>query len=224
MLKDLENNYTLRRLHSLSGILPIGLFLIFHLMANSVSIFSAENYNNIINFLRSLPFVELIEWAVLFLPIAFHAIYGIVIYKTAKPNHFQYSYVENWRYILQRLTGLIALVYIVYHIFQFRMVEDLDYDYIAKSLASTQSISFLPELPLINPFSIYWFYVIGILASVYHLANGIWSFSITWGITVGKKSQMAVISLSALVFIVLSAVGISTCNSLAEAGAKLLAL
>ena len=131
MLKDIKNNYLLRRLHSLSGILPIGLFLIFHLSATSVSIFSAENYNLIINFLRSLPFVELIEWAVLFLPIAFHAIYGVIIYKTAKPNHFQYSYIENWRYILQRATGMIALVYIIYHIFQFRTVHELDYNYIA---------------------------------------------------------------------------------------------
>ncbi len=222
MLKDIENNYLLRRLHSLSGILPIGLFVIFHLMANSVSIFSAENYNNIINFLRSLPFVELIEWSVLFLPIAFHAVYGVIIYKTAKPNHFQYSYLENWRYILQRVTGMVALVYILYHIFQFRTVEELDYDYIAKSLAGNQTIDFLPNIPLLNPFSIYWFYLIGILASVYHLANGIWSFCITWGITVGKKSQLAVISLSFLVFIVLSVVGIATCNSLAEAGSKLL--
>lgn len=222
MLKDIKNNYLLRRLHSLSGILPIGLFLIFHLSANSVSIFSAENYNLIINFLRSLPFVELIEWAVLFLPIAFHAIYGVIIYKTAKPNHFQYSYIENLRYILQRATGMIALVYIIYHIFQFRTVHELDYNYIAKSLASTQSIDFLPQIPLINPFSIYWFYIIGIVSSVYHLANGIWSFCITWGITVGKKSQTAVLALSVMVFIILNAMGIMTCNSLAEAGAKLL--
>lgn len=222
MIKDIENNYLLRRLHSLTGILPIGLFVIFHLSANSVAIFSAEQYNFVINLLRSLPFVELIEWSVIFLPIGFHALYGIIIYKTAKPNHFQYSYLENWRYILQRATGMIALVYIVYHILQFKTVEDLDYDYIAKSLAGTQSIDFLPKIPLINPYSIYWFYVIGILSSVYHLANGIWSFCITWGITVGKKSQLAVISLSFLVFVVLSVLGISTCNSLAEAGSKLL--
>lgn len=117
---------------------------------------------------------------------------------------------------------MIALVYIIYHIFQFRTVHELDYNYIAKSLASTQSIDFLPQIPLINPFSIYWFYIIGIVSSVYHLANGIWSFCITWGITVGKKSQTAVLALSVMVFIILNAMGIMTCNSLAEAGAKLL--
>ena len=112
MFKNLQSNYFLRRMHSLSGIFPIGIFMVFHLFANSVSIFSADNYNLIINFLRSLPFVELIEWLGIFLPIIFHATYGIIIYTTAKPNQLKYSYSENWRYIFQRLTGVIALVYI----------------------------------------------------------------------------------------------------------------
>ena len=32
-------------------------------------------------------------------------------------------------------------------------------------------------------------YALGVLCSVYHLANGIWTFLITWGITVGPQSQ-----------------------------------
>jgi succinate dehydrogenase / fumarate reductase cytochrome b subunit len=223
MIKDLQNNYTLRRLHSLSGIIPIGLFLIFHLTANSVSIFSAENYNMIINFLRSLPFVELVEWAVLFLPIIFHAVYGMIISSTAKPNQIQYSFADNWRYFLQRATGGIAMLYILYHVLQFRTVEHLDYTYIATSLASGEYISWLPKIPLLNPFSIYWFYVIGILAITWHFCNGIWSFCITWGVTVGSKSQQIVLISSMLLFVVLAALGIYTATDLANEGAKILA-
>ena len=182
-------------MHSLSGIFPIGIFMVFHLFANSVSIFSADNYNLIINFLRSLPFVELIEWLGIFLPIIFHAAYGIIIYTTAKPNQLQYRYSENWRYIFQRLTGVIALVYISFHILQFKTVHNLDYNYIAESLASYQYIEFLPSIPVLNPFSIYWFYVIGLISTIYHFCNGIWSFCITWGITVGSKSQNVVLAI-----------------------------
>jgi hypothetical protein len=32
-------------------------------------------------------------------------------------------------------------------------------------------------------------YAVGILATVYHFANGLWNFLISWGITVGKKAQ-----------------------------------
>lgn len=208
-------------MHSLSGIFPVGIFLVFHLFANSVSIFSADNYNLIINFLRSLPFVELIEWAGIFLPIIFHAAYGIIIYTTAKPNHFQYRYSANLRYVFQRLTGLIALVYIAFHIIQFKTVHNLDYNYVAESLASYQMIDILPSIPFLNPFSVYWFYVIGLVSTIYHFCNGIWSFCITWGITIGSKSQNAVLAASSVLFVVLSLLSIATLNSLYEVGSKI---
>jgi succinate dehydrogenase / fumarate reductase, cytochrome b subunit len=221
MFKNLQNNFLLRRLHSLSGILPIGGFMVFHLFANSIAIFSADNYNYLIDFLRSLPFVEYIEWLVIFIPIIFHALYGIIIYTTAKPNHLQYSHLENWRYILQRATGIIALVYIYYHVIQFKTVEQLDYNYIAKSLAGNQSINWAPQLPLINPFSVYWFYAIGLLSTIYHFANGLWSFCITWGITIGKRAQDAVSLLGLVIFLVLSYISLETLNHLAKVGSAL---
>ena len=221
MLKELQDNFLLRRLHSLSGIAPIGLFLCFHLFANSTAIFNPENYNIIINFLRSIPFLEELEWLALFGPIAFHAIYGVIIVKSSKPNHVQYGNSENWRYFLMRLTGMIALVFILYHILQFRLVEDLDYNYIAKSMAGMQTIPGIPEMPILNPFSVYWFYVIGITSITYHFANGIWSFCITWGITVSKQSQKIVAALSVIVFIALTYLGLVTANHLAAAGAQL---
>lgn len=218
MFKNLQDNFYLRRLHSLSGILPIGGFLVFHLFANSTALVSPESYNSVINFLRDLPFVEYIEWLVLFIPIGFHAIYGIIICSTAKPNHIQYPHLENWRYIVQRGTGMIALFYIAYHIWQFKTVHELDYNYIAKTLAGSQTIPGLPLIPFINPFSVYWFYLISLLSINYHFANGLFGFCITWGITVGPRSQKAVSLLGIVVFIVLTAMGVLTINHLAEAG------
>jgi succinate dehydrogenase / fumarate reductase cytochrome b subunit len=218
MSEKLESNFFLRRLHSLTGIMPVGLFLVFHLFANSTAIFSAENYNTIINFLRSLPFVTAIEWLALYIPIGFHALYGLLINSTARPNQWQYPHLENWRYVFQRLTGFIALLYILYHIWQFKFVENLDYDYIAKSMAAYQSIPNFPEIPWINPFSVYWFYIIGVTSIVYHFANGVWGFCITWGITVGAKSQKIMSLVSLGLFIVFAYIGIMTTNHLHEAG------
>ncbi len=220
-LKNLQDNFYLRRLHSLSGIVPIGGFLIFHLFANSTALVSAENYNTVINFLRELPFVEYIEWIVLFIPIGFHALYGILISTTARPNHMQYKGLENFRYVLQRVTGIIAMVYIYYHIMQFKTVHELDYNYVAKTLAGTQSIPGLPEIPYINPFSVYWFYVVSLVSINYHFANGLWGFCITWGITIGKRSQEVVSWIGVVVFAVLTYIGIETINHLAKVGAGL---
>lgn len=223
MLKALSDNFLLRRLHSLSGIVPIGLFVCFHLFANSTAIFSADNYNIIINFLRSIPFLHYVEWAAIFGPLLFHAVYGIIIASSAKPNHVKYGNSENWRYFLMRATGMIAFVYILFHIFQFRLVEELDYNYMAKSMVSMQDIPYLPAIPFINPFSVYWFYIIGIVSITFHFANGVWSFCITWGITVSKQSQQIVAILSFVIFVVLTFLGVATTNHLADAGAQMLA-
>jgi succinate dehydrogenase / fumarate reductase cytochrome b subunit len=60
-----------------------------------------------------------------------------------------------------------------------------------------------------NPW-IYAFYVLGILSATFHLANGIWSFSIVWGLTVGPRAQRRMMWVSAAVFVVLSLIGIQS--------------
>src|SRR5699024_12130374 len=52
------------------------------------------------------------------------------------------------------------------------------------------------------------FYIVGILATVYHFANGLWSFMITWGITQSDKAQKYMGYASLLVFVVVSVIGI----------------
>ena len=32
-------------------------------------------------------------------------------------------------------------------------------------------------------------FLVGVLASVFHFTNGIWTFCVTWGITVGPRAQ-----------------------------------
>jgi hypothetical protein len=36
---------------------------------------------------------------------------------------------------------------------------------------------------------VFGFYVLGLWAAVFHFCNGIWTFCISWGITVGAKAQ-----------------------------------
>ena len=161
----------------------------------------------------------------IYIPLIFHAGYGVIITSTAQKKYFtRVDNVENIRFVFQRLTGGIALLYLVYHILQFRLVHDLDYNYIAKSIASAQMVLPIDAISFLNPLPIspYWFYVIGLVAIVYHLANGLWGFCITWGITVGKKSQMAVTLLGIGIFVVFSTIGVMTINHLAEAGKALL--
>jgi succinate dehydrogenase / fumarate reductase cytochrome b subunit len=53
------------------------------------------------------------------------------------------------------------------------------------------------------------FYIIGVLSAVFHFSNGLWAFSVHWGITVSPKSQKAMAWVSAIVFVLLAIVGVS---------------
>ena len=53
-------------------------------------------------------------------------------------------------------------------------------------------------------------YLIGVLASVYHLANGIWTMGITWGVWTSPRARRSANYLAAAVGILLTVVGIGT--------------
>ena len=52
-------------------------------------------------------------------------------------------------------------------------------------------------------------YVIGVLATVYHLANGIWTSLITWGVTIGPSSQRAAGYACSVFGVMLAVAGVS---------------
>ena len=45
-------------------------------------------------------------------------------------------------------------------------------------------------------------YVIGVVAAVFHFSNGMWSFLVSWGITVGPRAQAVSTWVWAVVFVV----------------------
>ena len=66
-----QTSYLLRKLHSLSGIVPLGAFLAEHFWSNSSALVSAPKYNETSQELQTIPFRVLAEWAFIFLPILF---------------------------------------------------------------------------------------------------------------------------------------------------------
>lgn len=193
-----EREFAYRRLHSLLGVLPIGLFLIEHLIVNHFATRGAESFNKAAGFMESLPFVYVLETLIIFLPLLYHAVLGIYIAFTASSNLSRYGYFRNWMFMLQRVTGVITFIYIVWHVFQTRfqaaMGAEVNYDMMANILANPWMVAF---------------YIVGLLSTVFHFANGLWSFAVTWGITVSPRSQAISTYVTGILFVVLSYVGIS---------------
>lgn len=194
-----NSHYFRRKLHSLLGVIPVGGFLIMHLMFNYQAwVGGAEAYNNVVATIAKLPFLPILEWGLIFIPLYAHAIYGIFIALDAKHNVGRYRYERNWAFFMQRFTGLFTLIFVTYHIFQFSM---------RKIFLGTEINFALVQAGLANNF-IFVFYLLGVTAAAYHLANGLWSFLIVWGITVGPRSQKISRYLSYGVFAAISAIGI----------------
>ncbi len=187
-----RHHFALRRLHSLTGIIPVGVFLIFHLLANSTAYLGSKNFDMFVKQIHDLPWLLAIEYTFIFLPLAFHGIYGIAIAWEGKLNASQYPYMDNWRYTLQRVTAYVALVFIVLHLVHIRyayLFGGQPFPHEENFFEFTQRSFQHMWLPLALWTVIYWF---GTLAVVYHFCNGIVTFCITWGITVGDEARKKV--------------------------------
>ncbi|MGG3842206.1 succinate dehydrogenase cytochrome b558 subunit [Anoxybacillus kestanbolensis] len=186
-----------RRLHSLLGVIPVGLFLTQHLVVNHFATRGEESFNKAAAFMEQLPFRYFLEIFVIFLPLLFHAIYGLYIAFTAQNNVSRYGYFRNWMFMLQRLTGIITLIFVVWHVWETRVQAafgaEVNYDMMANIVA--------------NPFMLA-FYIVGIVSAVFHFANGLWSFFVSWGITVTPRSQQISTYVTMGIFVALSIVGI----------------
>ncbi len=175
------HSFLWRRLHSLSGIIPIGAFLVEHIVSNFETWNGPLAYAKQVVFLNSLPLVRLLEWGLIFIPLAFHAGYGVFIAFRGRANVNVYPWASNWNYILQRVSGLIALVYIVQHVIRQR--------FLGTQLPEHPGAAFHKvQVELSNPWMLA-FYVIAMVATTYHFAYGIWLFSVKWGITPGDKAR-----------------------------------
>ncbi|WP_066194549.1 MULTISPECIES: succinate dehydrogenase cytochrome b558 subunit [Gracilibacillus] len=187
-----------RRLHSLLGVVPIGIFLLQHLTVNHFAAYSPESFNKAAHFMESLPFRYALEIFVIFLPILFHAVLGVYIVLTAKNNVRRHGFFRNWMFLLQRISGIITLVFIAWHVWETRIQIGL----------GTKELGFnMMEDILSNPF-MFAFYLLGVVSTTFHFANGLWSFLVTWGITVTPRSQRIATYATLIVFLAVTYIGV----------------
>lgn len=189
-----RNEFLVRRLHSLSGLIPVGAFMCVHLVVNASVVNGPETFQNNVYSIHALgKLLPLVEWTTIFLPLIFHAVIGVWIIRSGLPNSGAYAYGSNIRYTLQRASGVVALLFILYHVFHMHGWFHFDWWLAwAEKLGGAQFSPFnAPSTAgkaLQNPL-IMIFYAVGVIACVFHLANGLWTMGITWGVWTSPKAQ-----------------------------------
>ncbi|MFC7441483.1 succinate dehydrogenase cytochrome b558 subunit [Laceyella putida] len=203
-----ERSFFNRRLHSLLGVIPVGFFLVEHLLSNYAATEGAQAFVEQVEWLWGIPFITVLEIFFIFLPLLYHGVYGLYIALQAKNNVGNFGTFRNWMFMLQRITGVITLVYVVWHVWETRVQVAL-YDMTAPQLAN------LTYEILQNPVNLV-LYMIGLIAAVFHFSNGMWTFLITWGVTVGPRAQRVSTYVWAAVFVFVSYLGISSLLAFAQ--------
>lgn len=184
-----QYHFLFRRLHSLTGIL-FGGYIIVHLLVNATLLEGSRYDGNPTVFqqqvdkIHSLPWLFLIEWTAIYLPLIYHTVYGIWIAVTGQPNVGSYGYLKNWFYVAQRVTAIILVFFILFHVLSMKIGGSV-FSFVPVELAHESTVAHLQS---------YWWvgwlvYPIGILAATFHLSNGFWTAAITWGLTTTKAAQ-----------------------------------
>ena len=128
---NISRHFLLRKLHQLTGVLPLGVFLLEHFYTNSKAlgggvdaagkpISGAQLFNEAVADLQSIPYIIFVEVLGIFIPLIYHAVYGLIITYEGRPNVGKYDYGRNWLYFFQRVTGVILFFFITFHVLNFR--------------------------------------------------------------------------------------------------------
>jgi succinate dehydrogenase / fumarate reductase cytochrome b subunit len=176
------NSYLYRKFHSLMGVVPLGGFIVMHMLTNYAAFEGGPaGFDKKVQWIHDLPLLLFMEIFVIWLPLLYHGVYGLYVAYQSNNNVNRYSYGRNWMFTLQRVTGVLTFVFLAWHIWQTRVQVTLgtvDKDALGAHMHEIAT----------NPLY-YWLYIFGIIAAVFHFANGLWSFLISWGITVGPRAQ-----------------------------------
>ncbi len=203
-----RRSFILRKLFSLTGVVPIGGFLVLHLWTYSSALAGQHAFERSYGARSESPHGWLLDAFLVWLPLAFHAGYGIVLSFEARPNVKRYPYARHWAYLWQRVTGVIVLAFIGYHAYEYPIqlaLGNLERDQLFSKLCGSLSSTTSTGIPLVAVG-----YLVGIAATCYHFANGLANFCFSWGITSSRRATQRALGLAGILAIVSFALGASS--------------
>ncbi len=202
-----SKTFLLRKLHQITGIVPLGIYFLVHMYTNLTVMSGEKIFEDHVTDIHHLPFLLFVEIFGIFVPLLFHSIYGIFITMEARNNVFNYGYGRNWFYFFQRVTGIFLFLFLTFHILNLRfgMIPGLN----TTPVAGNANLAF--DI-VSREFAIPWvmiLYILGITATAWHLAYGVFLFLVDWGILIGEKAQRYALYASVGMAVFLSAIGIN---------------
>lgn len=200
--------YVLRLLHSLTGLVPLGVFLGVHLSTNAHALYGQQAFEDRLADSVRPPWLPVAELLGLGIPLVYHALYGLYRVLRTRPNVLGYPLGQNWAYLGQRVTGLGLLLFLGWHLWDYRL---------AVALGRMTRSDYFPELcerlSSTGWLGIPWHaigYLLALSAASFHLSHGLSSFCFSWGVVASRRALARVAGGAGIVGVGLFIVGATT--------------
>jgi len=204
-----DSTFLRSRISSLLAFMPLSVWTVMHLWNNLAAFQGAAAWQTSVTE-YSHPLAHFATLVIVLLPLVLHTIWGLTRLVTSRPNNVRYGFFSNLRYVMQRLSALGVLAFLGAHVWlamlQPRFVQG-HAEYFAD--IAHEMHHHTPTLIV---------YVLGTLGVTYHLANGVSTLAMGWGVMSSrralKKLEIACIGL----FLVLLATAWGAIFALYHAG------
>ena len=198
------------RLGSFLAVIPLGVWVINHLWDNLSALEGKEAWESAVTGYPH-PFALAFTFVAVTLPLLLHTGWGLLRIFTFRPNLKSYTYYDNFKYLVQRLSGLGLLAFLGAHIWLAFLHPRLIEGHAEPFEDIAQQMHWhTPTLVV---------YLLGVLGTAYHLANGLQTAAMSWGVVASERSLKRLEPLVILSFLVFLVMGWGTIYALYQAGA-----
>lgn len=212
---DDRGSFLRARLASLLAVAPLGVWTVAHVWGNLASFQGAQAWEQSVT-AHAHPVATMATSLVVMIPLVLHTVWGIGRLMSFRPNNGSYNFFSNLKYVLQRASAIGVLLFLMAHITLAYLKPRL-IDGHAETFRDIAAEMYhnAPTLPV---------YVLGTLGVAYHLANGLYTFCMGWGIAVGRNGLKNVQILSGLFFVIMLAMSWAAIYGLWSAGSAMPAM
>jgi succinate dehydrogenase / fumarate reductase cytochrome b subunit len=197
------------RLGSLLAVAPLSVWTLNHLWNNLAAFRGPDEWQAAVTEYPH-PIAQLVTGIVVLLPLVVHTVWGIGRLLTTRPNNVRYGFYANLKYLLQRLSAIGVVLFLGAHLWLAMLKPRLTEGH-AEAFADIAH-----EMHTHRPTLIV--YVLGTLGVAYHLANGLQSFAMGWGLVSSRAALKKLEGVAILVLVVVLAMSWAAIYALYAAG------
>jgi succinate dehydrogenase / fumarate reductase, cytochrome b subunit len=193
-----DRSFVRARMGSLLAFFPLGVWSINHLWNNLAAFQGGEKWAAAVTEYPH-PAAQVATGVVVLVPVALHTAWGIKRLASARPNNLRYGFYANLKYALQRLSAIGLLLFLGAHLWLAMLRPRLTTGRPEPFADIAREMHFHAPTLIV--------YVLGTLGLAYHLANGLHTFTMGWGLVASRRALRKLDGLAVLVFVILLAMG-----------------